>query len=158
MKNRRKSRILALQLMYAWDLRDGEAVDAVFVPMLREYRDADLIEGAEPLAEDEVDETVTYARLLAATSAENCAELDVLIQQHAANWDVKRMAAIDRNLLRLAITELRLNNPDVPFRVVIDESVEIAKEYGTDESSRFVNGVIDAINKAEYASSQKKTD
>jgi len=155
MKNRRRARVLALQLMYAWDMRTGDVVDAVFAPIVDDFltddqEDLILEEGQEapapkePTAEDR--EAVSYARLLAATAADRSEEFDALIQKHAANWEVKRMAAVDRNILRLAIAELIISADDVPYKVVIDESVEIAKEYGSDESGRFVNGVVDAIH------------
>ena len=72
------------------------------------------------------------------------AELDALIADHARNWSLERMPAIDRNLLRLALYEL-MERPDVPVAVVIDEAVELAKRFSTDDSGRFVNGMLSAI-------------
>jgi transcription antitermination protein NusB len=72
------------------------------------------------------------------------AELDALIVAHARNWSLERMPAIDRNLLRLALYELK-DRPDVPVAVVIDEAVELAKRFSTDDSGRFVNGMLSAI-------------
>ncbi len=72
------------------------------------------------------------------------AELDVLIVDHARNWTLARMPAIDRNVLRIALYEL-LGRPDVPVAVVIDEAVELAKRFSTDDSGRFVNGMLSAI-------------
>ena len=71
-------------------------------------------------------------------------ELDELIAAHARNWTLERMPAIDRNLLRLALYELK-DRPDVPAAVVIDEAVELAKRFSTDDSGRFVNGMLSAI-------------
>jgi transcription antitermination protein NusB len=73
----------------------------------------------------------------------NRPELDELIAAHARNWSLERMPAIDRNLLRLALYELK-DRPDVPVAVVIDEAVELAKRFSTDDSGRFVNGVLAA--------------
>lgn len=87
-----------------------------------------------------------YAKKLAHKAVEVQEEMDCLIRAHAANWELNRMAAVDRNILRMAVTELRYF-PDIPFRVIIDEAVEIAKKYGTADSGRFVNGVIDSIYK-----------
>ena len=131
-KNKRKARVLALQAMYAHDLRPGD-------DLLTLFQD---IAGIRKTNQ----ETVTYAEYLLNKASENLDEIDVLLQNHAANWDIKRMAAIDRNILRLAVTEL-MHMEDIPFKVVIDEAVEIAKKYGTDDSGKFVNGVIDAIYK-----------
>jgi N utilization substance protein B len=72
------------------------------------------------------------------------AELDALIEGHARNWSLDRMPAIDRNVLRLALYELK-DRPDVPVPVVIDEAVELAKRFSTDDSGRFVNGMLSAI-------------
>ena len=72
------------------------------------------------------------------------AELDELIVAHARNWSLERMPAIDRNLLRLALYELK-DRPEVPVAVVIDEAVELAKRFSTDDSGRFVNGMLSAI-------------
>jgi transcription antitermination protein NusB len=71
-------------------------------------------------------------------------ELDALIVAHARNWSLERMPAIDRNLLRLALYELK-DRPEVPLAVVIDEAVELAKRFSTDDSGRFVNGMLSAI-------------
>jgi N utilization substance protein B len=71
-------------------------------------------------------------------------QLDDLIAEHARNWSLERMPAIDRNVLRLALFEL-IGRPDVPTPVVIDEAVELAKRFSTDDSGRFVNGMLAAI-------------
>ena len=73
-------------------------------------------------------------------------EIDELIKKRAANWDIKRMAAIDRNILRLAVAEL-CYFPQVPVKVVMDEAVELAKTFGAEDSGKFVNGIIDSIHK-----------
>jgi N utilization substance protein B len=72
--------------------------------------------------------------------------LDENITLHAANWELKRMAALDRNILRLAAAELFFFN-DVPFRVVIDEAVELAKKFATPEAAKYVNGILGAFVK-----------
>jgi N utilization substance protein B len=71
-------------------------------------------------------------------------ELDKLIAEHARNWSLDRMPAIDRNVLRIALFELG-SRPEVPVAVVIDEAVELAKRFSTDDSGRFVNGMLSAI-------------
>ena len=77
---------------------------------------------------------------------DNRAELDKKIQHYAENWDVKRMGAVDRNIIRLALYEM-LHRPDVPPVVSINEGVEIAKEFSGLESGKFVNGILDRIRK-----------
>ena len=76
--------------------------------------------------------------------AEKLAEVDACITAASSNWRIERMTRVDRNLLRLGTWELMFR-PDVPRAVVLDEAVELAKSYGTDESSAFVNGVLNQI-------------
>lgn len=83
------------------------------------------------------------AELVAGVGA-NQDDLDEVISAHARNWDVDRMPALDRAILRIATFEL-IHRPDVPTAVVISEAVELAKAYSTDDSSRYVNGVLSAI-------------
>jgi N utilization substance protein B len=71
-------------------------------------------------------------------------ELDALIRQYSEHWRLERMAAVDRNLLRLALYEL-LHQPAIPAKVVINEAVELAKRYGSEESGSFINGILDRI-------------
>lgn len=132
MKNRRKARVLALQVLYAFDLRPDDSIVLLF----------DIIAKNSNSSE----ETISYARILVNKTYAQMSESDSFLQKHAANWDIKRMAVIDRNVIRMATTELRLEQ-NVPYKVVMDEAVEIAKLYGTDESGKFVNGIIDAIYK-----------
>lgn len=84
-----------------------------------------------------------FARMLVAGVAARVADLDELVGQHARNWRVERMAAVDRNVLRLAAFELR--ETETPVAVVIDEAVDLARRFGSDTSPSFVNGVLDAI-------------
>jgi transcription antitermination protein NusB len=130
MKERRKARELALQALYACE-------------MSNEADPGDLLAY---VAEEQAiaSEAQRYARALALKTLESRERIDELLRTHAANWELKRMAAIDRNILRMAVAEL-LFFPDVPYRVVMDEAVEIAKRFGTDDSGKFVNGVLDAI-------------
>ena len=75
------------------------------------------------------------------------AEIDVLIAQYAKNWELERMAAVDRNIIRLAAYEI-IDMPETPINVIIDEAVEISKKYSTKDSSKFVNGVLDKLKAA----------
>jgi N utilization substance protein B len=85
-----------------------------------------------------------YADLLVRGVADNLAAVDKRIAAASQNWRLERMARVDRNLLRLCTWEL-MEKRDVPRAVVIDEAVELAKSYGTEESSKFINGVLDRI-------------
>jgi N utilization substance protein B len=132
-KSRRHARELALQTLYACESGDmGE-----WNVMLGRIGDGSAI----------TDENRLYARNLVQAAVGHLDAIDECLTQHAANWELKRMAALDRNVLRLAVAEL-FYFTEVPFKVVIDEAVELAKTYGTDESGRFVNGILDSIHKA----------
>jgi transcription antitermination protein NusB len=86
----------------------------------------------------------TYADEVVRGIAEKLAEVDAKISAASSNWRIERMTRVDRNLLRLGAWELMFRS-DVPRAVVLDEAVELAKSYGTDESSAFVNGVLNQI-------------
>jgi transcription antitermination protein NusB len=132
-KSRRHARELALQTLYACESGDMSEWNV----MLGTISENSAI----------TDENRLYARTLVQAAVGNLAVIDECLTRHAANWELKRMAALDRNVLRLAVAEL-FYFTEVPFKVVIDEAVELAKTYGTDESGRFVNGILDSIHKA----------
>ncbi len=127
---RRESRRLALQVLYAADLASGDdAPEAVFDRVAENF---DLHPGALVFAKELVSGT------MAARGA-----IDVQIAAHARNWRIHRMAAVDRNLLRLAVYELL--HTDTPAQVVINEAVELAHDFGGERSPAFINGVLDAV-------------
>ena len=130
MGTRRKSRELAMQMLFQGDLgkQTPEEVRGLFWP-----------------ARDDVDaETRGFAEDLYRVASERRAEIDALIESHAENWRLERMAVVDRNLLRAAVAEL-LGYPKTPAAIVINESLEIARRYAAPESVQFLNGVLDAI-------------
>lgn len=85
---------------------------------------------------------------------QNSASIDEKVSSYATNWQLKRMAMIDRNILRLGLYEL-LFAPDIPPKVTINEAVELAKKFGDVESSKFVNGILDKIHKTEISQEKK---
>ncbi|MBN2096932.1 MAG: transcription antitermination factor NusB, partial [Candidatus Omnitrophica bacterium] len=89
-----------------------------------------------------------FAVQLVQGTLKNLGQIDELISKYAQNWQLKRMAVIDRNILRLGCFEL-LFLEEVPPKVAINEAVELAKRYGDSDSSKFVNGILDKINKEE---------
>ena len=129
---RRTGRAYALQLLYA---RDGDPA-------------TDLAGAATSWASDfelEVDaQAQAFAREIVAAATTRANEIDELITSASKNWRIDRMSRVDRNILRLGACEL-LAFRDVPVKVVINEAVELAKRFGTAESSAFVNGVLDRI-------------
>jgi len=139
MKHRREARELALQVLYACEMYAGNEPRDLISYLAREHA----------LGPD----AIGYGRDLATKALEHRTEIDQVLSRSAANWDIKRMAAVDRNILRMATAEL-LFYVDVPYKVVIDEAVELAKTYGSDESGKFVNGVLDAVYRERFASSR----
>jgi N utilization substance protein B len=130
--SRRSGRAYALQLLYA---RDNDAA-------------ADLSDAVGAWASEfelEIEsEAQDFAKDLVGKATANATKIDELIATSSKNWRLERMSRVDRNILRLGATEL-LASPDVPVKVVINEAVELAKRFGTAESSAFVNGVLDRI-------------
>jgi N utilization substance protein B len=118
--SRHQARERALTLLYEAELK-GEPVSHV-------------VDGL-PMAPD------AYAAALVHTVEDRQAEIDTLVGEAAIGWELERMAVVDRNVLRLALAEL-LGSPDVPTAVILDEAVELAAVYSTDDSGRFVNGVL----------------
>jgi N utilization substance protein B len=116
-------------VLYAADLVAGDAPETVFDRVAENF---DLHPGALAFAKELVCGTMAARE-----------SIDAQIAAHARNWRLQRMAAVDRNLLRLAVYELL--RTDTPAEVVINEAVELAHDFGSERSSAFVNGVLDAV-------------
>ena len=99
-------------------------------------------------------EIVEYAKLLSHGVLSNLKAIDDKISDYATNWQLTRMAVIDRNILRMGLFELKYNSDNIPPKVAINEAVELAKKYGDMESSKFVNGILDKIHKKEIVEPQ----
>lgn len=93
-------------------------------------------------AEDDID---PYCNELIRGVIAHRAEIDGIIMRFSSNWKMSRMAGTDRNILRIAVYEMMHQQKDVPHKVAIDEAVDIAKKYGTEESGAFINGILDGI-------------
>jgi len=126
-----------------WALRALYQVDLGAKPVEEAVEEVLSVAGLEPEDADTVRELVVGTVRLQPT------ELDPIIQQYARGWTIERMAVIDRNILRLALYELR-HHPEQPFKVVINDAIELAKKYSTAESGRFVNGILGAIVRQMY--------
>lgn len=100
-------------------------------------------------------EVIDFANTLVFGTAKNLPHIDSLIKKYVKNWEIERMAAVDRNILRLACFEL-LFMGDIPPRVSINEAIELAKRFGDIDSPRFVNGVLDKIYKLETKKDEQK--
>ena len=130
-KDRTRSREMALQALYQADLTGDDCLDGIEATLRDDGHAA---------------EVVDYAFSLARGARGRLAEIDALLAAAAQHWSIHRMAAIDRNVLRLGIEEF-LSHPDVPSRVVINEAIELAKRFSTSSSGAFVNGVLDRVRR-----------
>jgi N utilization substance protein B len=95
---------------------------------------------------DFIDETRDFSAKLAKETWQHKAAIDKIISKQAVDWSLERMGVVDRNILRLAIYELEFAK-ETPYSVVINEAVEMAKKFGSDESARFINGILGALAK-----------
>ena len=134
MRKRTLSRELALKILYQSDITNK----SISVAIEDFFKDEETKEQA----------VIEYTRRLVLGVGEHLNEIDKKISEYAANWELKRMAVIDRNVLRLGVFELKFES-DVPPKVTINEAVELAKKYGDIDSSKFINGVLDKIHKTE---------
>jgi transcription antitermination protein NusB len=132
MPSRRKSREFALQMLFQWEVGQHTPgkVLATFMP-----------------AHAGSDEVKEFARRLFEGTVGEIGTIDPLLRRHAENWKLERMAAVDRNILRLALYEL-LRHSETPPAVVINEALELARRFSTPDSVEFVNGVLDAVRKS----------
>jgi N utilization substance protein B len=142
MTRRTRGREIALQVLYQTELNPGLAPEEI-----RRFVERRLL-GDKKLCE--------FTCGLIAGIQEHRPRIDALISEVAENWRLDRMAAIDRNILRLGAYEI-LYCPDVPTKVAINESLELAKRYSTGQSSRFVNGILDRLLAAEAAGKEAET-
>lgn len=139
---RRKARELALSILYEADVGNGPGAAMAnadhTIEVLMEEWGFRLEERAKLQPEIEM-----FGRRLADLCFRDAEAVDALIQAYSHEWALDRMPVIDRNILRMALTELR-HCPDVPVSAAINEAVELAKEYGGPESGKFVNGILGA--------------
>ncbi len=141
---RRRARELCLALIFAGDIsRQGserifKQAGAILDMLIEQWK----------LGGDEVEklgaEIEGYGCRLAEQYRVHSTSIDELISQYSEGWALARMPAVDRNILRMALAEM-LYVPEVPIGVTIDEAVELAKEYGTEDSSKFINGILGAV-------------
>ena len=133
--SRRKARILAFQGLYSWDVGNIAKEDVL------ELNWADFAKEAE------AEETKTFARILIAGTIENQDKIDSLIKAHLnPKWDFGRLNKVSLAVLRMGVYSL-LYQKELSSSIIIDEAISIAKEFGQDDSHRFVNAVLDAIRK-----------
>ena len=128
---RRKARELALQMLFQFDMA-GNPPDTIVAT----FED---LQKSKP-------NTREFAVKIFRGTVDHLTEIDDMIQQQADNWRLSRMAIVDRNIIRMSIYEF-MHETDTPKLVIIDEAIEIAKKFGTQKSSQFINGILDGILK-----------
>jgi N utilization substance protein B len=154
MGKRREARERAIQFLYQYDLNPAQQLDEALDHFWNTQRTAAIaeekgdstwgqkVELPAPTADEAA--VRVFADPLIRGTLEHRDEADVIIKKHAQNWDLHRIAAVDRNILRLAIFEM-LHRDDIPPVVSINEAVDIAKKFSTQDSGKFVNGILDKI-------------
>ena len=133
MRKRTKAREFTLQILYQTDITKNDAKDCL----------ADFWKNREDKTEASIKE---FAEGIVLGIIEHEGEIDAQISEVATNWQLERMAVVDRNILRIATYEL-LYRQDIPPKVSINEAIDIAKKYGDQDSGKFVNGILDKICK-----------
>ncbi len=140
MRKRTKARECALKILYQMDITKEDSLHCIEdYWRSNEEGDATIIEFADSLVKGVV---------------KKIDKIDNIIKEYATNWNIERMAVVDRNILRLSTYEL-LFIEEIPPKVSINEAVDIAKKYGDTESGKFVNGILDKISKLEVQSGKK---
>lgn len=137
MAARHRSRRRALQVLYEWDMRGGG--DCVDRAIGHYYETLYSEESRKKPKPDRFMEELVRGTVARAPA------IDQQIEAKAENWRLSRMAVVDRNILRMAIFELSLN--EVPAPIIIDEAMELARQFSNDESLSFINGVLDAVRR-----------
>jgi transcription antitermination protein NusB len=153
MAARHRSRQRALQVLYQWDMTKRPVDEAIraFYDTLRADRTAEeKVEEEEPepdsdSAPQSADGRDEFMEELARGASEMASEIDHRITEKSAHWKIERMPIVDRNILRLGIYEM--SRQDTPAAVVIDEALELARQFSGEESVAFINGVLDAVHK-----------
>jgi N utilization substance protein B len=135
MISRRKAREYAMQTLYAAEVGGDQS-------RISTEDGENALMHEDPVTK----ETRAYGMALSSAARRRVEEIDQLIAEASDRWDVARLAVVDRVILRMSIAEL-LTQPDVPASVCINEAVEIARKFSTEHSSRFVNGVLDAVSR-----------
>ncbi|MCI0433243.1 MAG: transcription antitermination factor NusB [Gemmatimonadetes bacterium] len=137
MRTRSRARAWALQVLYAWEMREAET------PILQVL--ADFMEERHIAQASQA-----YLRRVLVVISENLPAIDHALEQSLDNWRLHRLSAIDRNVLRIAVAEL-LCMDDIPPPVSIQEAIVLAEKFGAAESPRFVNGVLDGVRRRSLA-------
>ena len=138
---RRRGRILAFQALCAWDIGGSCLDDLVTFPWQAEQKS-----GNTDAGNADKENAFLFSKMMVLGTIENIEEIDKCIQDNLKNWVLERVNYVDKAILRLSAYSL-LYQKDIPSAVVIDEAINLAKDFGTDDSYKFVNAVLDSIKK-----------
>ena len=163
MTTRRKGRECALQILYQADIlaKSKDSMDENSkIGGLANVSQANITTAIENFFAhfDAPTQVYEHASSIVHGTQRNLIQIDNVITECSPNWRIDRMSIVDRNVARLATYEL-LYMPEIPTNVILDEAIEIARRFGTERSSQFVNGVLDAVaNKVRHSSNDKRSD
>ena len=138
--SRRKAREIALQALFQFDFTKND--------------DENLIEMLIKETKGLNQQSILFTREIIKGTIANLEAIDATIKTVSNDWKIERMAAVDRNIVRMAVYELKFNSEDTAPKIIINEAIEIAKIFGSDESSRFVNGILGALIKKDKCSNR----
>ncbi|MCR5764379.1 MAG: transcription antitermination factor NusB [Treponema sp.] len=145
--SRRNGRIIAFQALYSWDVTKVPLEDLLSFSWLE--KDSELHSEEEKELTDTAKDERTFATLIISGTIEHIEQIDEVIKEHlSANWSMERINKVALAILRVSIYEL-LYQPDAQIGIIIDEAVKISKNYGTDDSYKFINAVLDNVGKKE---------
>ena len=136
--SRRKSRIIAFQGLYSWSIGGMNEQDVLELSWAKKDEEEETSQAYE--------EGLAFSRMLIAGTIENNEKIDELIKSHLTTWDFDRINKVTLAILRMSVYSL-LFMKDTPASIIIDEAIDIAKNYGPDDSYKFVNAILDNINK-----------
>lgn len=131
--SRRKAREIALQALFQFDFTKNE--------------DENLVDNLIKEQKNLNEKSILFTKNIIKGTIANLEAIDETIKTVSNEWKIERMAAVDRNIVRIAVFELKFNTEETAPNIIINEAVEIAKIFGSDESSRFVNGILGALIK-----------
>ncbi len=140
--SRRQAREIALQALYQLEINCAESAEQ------EEMYENLALDTAFQEAEAKVSQAIReFARSLVEGTRAHAGEIDAYIEDASRAWKITRMAAVDRNIARIAVYEMKFAEPVLTPNIAINEAIELAKKYGSDESARFINGILDAMAK-----------
>ena len=133
MSNRHVARSIVMQVLYQWDFRDKPtaALPAIVETAIEEFGTG-------------LKDNKAYIRQTVESIIESIDKIDEFIAKYADNWPIAQMTLVDRNILRIGVYEMKLND-EIPAKVAINEAIELAKNYSGEQSGKFVNGILGAM-------------